>query len=92
VQEEALIDKGDRALNDAELLALENRKLEERLKELKDSLRKQKEARAAKGGYSWKSGRSGGIGTHTDGVLQENSKRRLEGGKMKFLEVRQTSQ
>ena len=77
----------NRTLNEAEQLALENRKLEERLKELKDSLKKQKEARNAKGGFSWKSGRNGGIVSHAQTVLQDNSRRRIEGRRMRVVDV-----
>lgn len=73
--------------SEAEQLEMENRKLEERLRELKDSLKKQKEAREVKGGYSWKSGKVGGLATHSQGVLSENSRRRMEGRKMKILQV-----
>ena len=66
---------------------MENKKLEDRLRELKDSLRKQKEARDTKGGYSWKSGRAGGIKGHAEDVLQDNSRRRMEGRRMRVLQV-----
>lgn len=69
------------------MLEVENKKLEERLRELKDSLKKQKEAREVKGGFSWKSGKSGGIGSHVQEVLQDNSRRRMEGRRMRVLQV-----
>ncbi len=76
-----------RIVSEAEQLEIENRKLEERLRELKESLKKQKEARETKGGFSWKSGKTGGIVSHTHGVLEENSRRRMEGRRMRVLQV-----
>ena len=62
----------------AERLALENERMEQRLQELRSSLRKQKEEREAKGGFSWKAGRQSKISGHASAVIEEAQERRRQ--------------
>ena len=75
-----------RAAAEAEKLAVENRLMEQRLRELKLSLKKDRENREARGGYTWRSGKAGkgGARQFADDVLKQNAQRRARGGRMKY--------
>ena len=76
-----------RAAGEAEKLAEENELMERRLRELKMSMRKDRENREAKGGYTWRSGKADkrNHGFAND-VLKQNAQRRAKGGRMKYLQ------
>jgi hypothetical protein len=68
-------------------LEIENRKMEERLKELKESMQRQKEIRGNQG-HSWRSGSgSTSIKHHANEVLQGNSARRAKAKNIRVLTV-----
>ena len=74
-----------RLRNEAARLERENGKMEQRLQELRDSLRRQKQERLDNGGYSWKKGEKGTIRKHATDVLDDNSQRREKGRRIKVL-------
>eukprot|EP00730_Choanoeca_flexa_P006536 TRINITY_DN12170_c0_g1_i1.p1 TRINITY_DN12170_c0_g1~~TRINITY_DN12170_c0_g1_i1.p1 ORF type:complete len:591 (+),score=153.56 TRINITY_DN12170_c0_g1_i1:2290-4062(+) len=71
--------------NEASRLERENDKMEQRLRELRDTLRKQKQERLEKGGYAWKKGDKGAIRSHANQVLDENGQRREKARRIKVL-------
>ena len=64
------------AASEKDRLAAENRAMEQRLAELKNSLQKQREQRAQVDS-NWESGRKGTLAQHTALVLQQNHARRI---------------
>lgn len=62
---------GCRLSAQAERLALENERMEQRLDELRESLRKQKAEREAKGGFTWKAGHRSRVYGHASAVLTQ---------------------
>lgn len=58
--------------------------MEERLRELKRTMRRNKEVRDSKG-YSWRSGRKGNVTSHASDVLRQNQARRQAGRRMRLL-------
>ena len=66
-------------------MELENARMEERLRELKQTLLAQKSERESRG-YSWRSGKKGAIASHASEVLAKNSERRQNGRRMRILQ------
>ena len=70
--------------SETEKLEIENKRMEERLQQLRNTFQKQKETKD-KQEYSWKSGQVGALGSHAAKVLEENTLRRQNIHQMKSV-------
>ncbi|KAK7090813.1 hypothetical protein V1264_010564 [Littorina saxatilis] len=68
-------------------MEVENRKMEERLRELKMAMNREKEQRERQGGGFWQRGQSGTLNTFATEVLHEKANRNNSSGKKKGVKV-----
>eukprot|EP00118_Oscarella_pearsei_P026230 m.309652 g.309652 ORF g.309652 m.309652 type:complete len:581 (+) comp47190_c0_seq1:76-1818(+) len=61
-------------VSQSDKLEVENRKMEERLRSLREMMVKEKEERELGGGFHWSTGKSGPLASHASDVLKKNKK------------------